>query len=84
MVTTSPVHQGEREISRNTIVQGMPDRFGVPVVTMLVCFLHLHTRLRVRHAPGIPCALYLSEGRRSRDNSGESRRENAKVRLFEN
>jgi len=36
----------------------MPDRFGVPVVTTLVYFLHLYTRLRVRPAPGIPCALF--------------------------
>jgi hypothetical protein len=41
----------------NPIVQGMPERFGEPVVTTLVCFFHLRTRLRVRRAPGIPCAL---------------------------
>jgi len=29
---------------------------GVTVVTMLVCFFHLHARLRARWAPGIPCA----------------------------
>jgi hypothetical protein len=29
----------------------------VTVVTMLVCFLFLHARLRVHRAPGIPCAL---------------------------
>jgi len=34
----SPVLRGERAISRNTIAQGVPDRFGRPVVTMLVCF----------------------------------------------
>ena len=28
--------------------QGVPDRFGVPVVTMLVCLHFSHTRLRVR------------------------------------
>ena len=43
-----PDHQGEREISRNTIAQGMPDCFGEPVVITLVCFFHSHTRLRVR------------------------------------
>src|SRR5581483_12445736 len=32
--------------------------------TMLVCFFILQTRLRVRRAPGIPCALFL-EGRHS-------------------
>src|SRR5579864_5336501 len=35
----------------------MPECFGGPVVDLLVCFLHLHARLWVRRAPGIPCAL---------------------------
>src|SRR5690242_20801500 len=35
----------------------MPECFGVPVVTSLVCFFVLHMRLWVRRAPGIPCAL---------------------------
>src|SRR6476620_175722 len=35
----------------------MPGLSGVTVVTMLVCFLHLHARLWVHRAPGIPCAL---------------------------
>jgi len=30
---------------------------GVAVVTTLVCFIHLHARLRVHWASGIPCAL---------------------------
>src|SRR5204863_5113042 len=34
---------------------------GVPVVTTLVCSLHLsHARLWVHWAPGIPCALYFA------------------------
>jgi hypothetical protein len=36
---------------------------GVTVVTMLVCFFHLHARLRVHWAPGIPCALYFGEAK---------------------
>jgi hypothetical protein len=40
-----------------------------------VCFLPLHTRLRVQRAPGIPCALCLSEG--SYNNSDALRREEA-------
>jgi hypothetical protein len=40
-----------------TIARGMPDVFGVTVVTYSVCFFHLHPRLRARRAPGIPCAL---------------------------
>ena len=58
MVTTSPVHQGEHEISRKTIAQGRPDRSGEPVVDLLVCFSFLHTRLRVHQTPGFPCALH--------------------------
>jgi hypothetical protein len=56
-VTRKPDHRREHEGNRNAIAQGMPDRFGEPVVTTLVCFLYLHARLRVREAPGIPCAL---------------------------
>src|SRR6266566_6868559 len=54
-------HRGEREVSRKTIARGMPGRSGVTVVTMLVCFFHLHARLRVQRAPGIPCALCSQE-----------------------
>src|SRR5216683_2715777 len=37
---------------------GMPGESGGPVVTTLVCLLHiLHARLRVHWAPGIPHAL---------------------------
>jgi hypothetical protein len=50
-------HRGEREVSRKTIARGMPGEIGVTVVTMLVCFFHLHARLRAHWAPGIPCAL---------------------------
>src|ERR1700753_1698006 len=32
----SPVHQGEHGASRKAIAQGVPDRFGEPVVTMPV------------------------------------------------
>ena len=59
---TSPTHRGERGVSRNTIAQGVPDRFGSPVVTMLVRFFILRARLRVRKTPGIPCALFPKEG----------------------
>ena len=37
---TSPRHRGERGAAVQTIAQGVPDRFGEPVVTMLVCFFH--------------------------------------------
>src|SRR5579872_5392341 len=55
-VARKPGHRGEHAISRKTVVQGMPDRSGVPVVTNSYAFC-LHTRLRVRRSTGIPCAL---------------------------
>jgi hypothetical protein len=59
-VALKPGHRGERVISRGAIAQGMPWCCGVSVVTTLVCFPPTHTRLRVRRAPGFPCALFLS------------------------
>jgi hypothetical protein len=38
----------------------------VTVVTTLVCFFHLHARLRARRAPGIPCALCLRRNHAAR------------------
>jgi hypothetical protein len=35
---SSPALRREHEVGRNTIAQGMPDRFGVPVVTCLRAF----------------------------------------------
>jgi hypothetical protein len=37
-VAKEPGHRGEHEISRKTIARGMPECFGVPAVTTLVCF----------------------------------------------
>jgi hypothetical protein len=45
---------------------------------MLVCFFHLHARLRAHQAPGIPCALCIL-GEWFMHNSGALRRENAVV-----
>jgi hypothetical protein len=65
-----PGPRGEREGNRKTIAQGVPDRFGQPVVTMLVCFFHLHARPRApaREAAGASCTRHslrpLHEGRR--------------------
>jgi hypothetical protein len=59
-VANKPGHRGEHDISRKTIARGMPGETGVTVVTTLVCFFHLHARLRARRAPGIPCALVFS------------------------
>ena len=43
-----PGPREEREGNRNTVARGMPECFGLPVVTTLVCFFHLHTGPRVR------------------------------------
>src|SRR5690242_11011159 len=79
----SPVPLGERGVSRNTIAQGVPDRFGEPVVTKGLCapLPFPHTRLRVRRAPGIPCALTFP-GDTIRKTTGETRRGNAQARSF--
>jgi hypothetical protein len=51
----SPAHQEEHEGNRKTIAQGMPALPCEPVVTLLVCFFHLRTRLRVRRTrPAFP------------------------------
>jgi hypothetical protein len=42
MVARKPGRQGEREISRNTIAQGRPECFGVPVVTNSCAFYYAH------------------------------------------
>jgi len=57
----SPVHRGERGISRK------PSRRECRIVRrtcgdLLACFFQLHARLRVRLAPGIPCALRFPRG----------------------
>jgi hypothetical protein len=56
-VSKKPDRRGEHAISRKTIARGMSGETGVTVVTTLVCFFILRTRLRARWAPGIPCAL---------------------------
>jgi hypothetical protein len=58
-----PGLRGEREGNRKTIAQGMPERFGVPVVTLLVCFFHSHARLRVRLSARHSLRPLFSEGR---------------------
>ena len=48
----------------------MPGVSGVTVVTNACAFYHLHTRLRVHRAPGIPCALFLRDSADEMQNSG--------------
>src|ERR1700756_2640447 len=46
-VTKKPDRRRERGVSRKPFVQETPDDLALPVVTLLVCFFHSHTRLRV-------------------------------------
>jgi hypothetical protein len=54
-------HRGERGISRKPSRRECR-RKRLTCGDLLVCFFHSHTRLRVRLAPGIPCALLSFEG----------------------
>jgi hypothetical protein len=77
----SPVHRGEHEIHRKTIAQGMPDRFGVPVVTCLRAFLCCMQGCGCVRASGIPCALCSLGGTTMVHHSGISCRGNPDSRL---
>jgi hypothetical protein len=70
-------HQGELEISRNTIAQGRPDASAEPVCSCALSFCFLHTGPRVQRAPGLPCALFIYGAPKSWQTSGTSCRENA-------
>ena len=59
----SPILRGEREISRQTIAQGMSDVLRCPVCSCAAFCTISHTRPRVQRASGIPCSL-IREGRR--------------------
>src|ERR1700761_8695770 len=74
-----PDRRGEHEANRKTIVQGMPDRFGEPVVTNSCAFLSLHARLRVSRSPGIPCALSIRGTRACKPRAYLARREGGVV-----
>src|ERR1700760_1710999 len=58
MVARKPGHQGDHEVSRNTIAQEMPGVLGEPVVTT-PRVTNIHAGLRVHRAPGVSCALLL-------------------------
>ena len=60
---TSPARQGERAISRNPLRRECR-MCRHACSDDLVCFLPLHTRLRVCRTPGIPCALRIRGTRR--------------------
>ena len=64
---TSPVPRGEHGVSRKAIAQGVPDEFRRTCgdYRLWAAYPFLPTRLRVRRAPGIPCALFLEEGQRN-------------------
>src|SRR4029453_10278617 len=74
-VTTKPGHRGEREVSRKTIAQGRPGllRCTCGDYARVLCLI-LHARLRVRWAPGFPCALCSQRGKRTCKIRAKSRR----------
>src|SRR5689334_18975921 len=63
-------------ISRKTIVQGMPDRFGVPVVTCLRAFFIARKAAGAFVAPAFPAPSF-PKGATTMQSSGISCRENA-------
>jgi hypothetical protein len=66
-VAKEPGRRGEHEVSRNTIRAGKAGLFRRTCGDELVCFLPLHTRLRVRKTPGLPCALRFRKRLRDAD-----------------
>ena len=59
MVARGSDSPGRARISRQAIAQGRPEcsRFTCMLVCAFLC-ASMHTRPRVRHAPGLPCALW--------------------------
>jgi hypothetical protein len=56
-------HQGELEVSRKAIAQGMSDVLRCPVCSCAHFLCTLRMRPRVQRASGIPCALFVWRGR---------------------
>jgi len=79
MGARKPGSQGERDINVKTVVQGMPGDLAGPVVTA-ACFFAAGGPWG-RPAPGIPCALFASEGGTNDSPGAMSRRGNAAVRV---
>src|SRR5213078_1011292 len=81
-VSNKPGHRGEREVSRKTIVRGVPGDFRCDRGDYArVLYLISHARLRAHRAPGIPCALCYLRADDFCKTSGGSRRENAESYL---
>jgi hypothetical protein len=79
---TSPTLRGEHGAAVKTIAQGVPDRFGFTCSDYArLPVLFLQTRLRVRPAPGIPCALAFQGPANDASPGRFSRRGNAGMRL---
>ena len=74
--TTKSGLREERGISRQTIARSAGS-FRRTCGDLLVCYSSSHARLRVRRAPGIPCALSVIEGRGSCKTRAPSSRGNA-------
>jgi hypothetical protein len=62
-VARSPAHRGEHAIRRKAIAQGMSDvSAALSLLACAKCSFLCTQELRVRPAPGIPCALSHREG----------------------
>ena len=81
-VANKPDTPGRARSSRSNHRAGNADRSASPVVTTLVCFFHLQTRLRVRLAPGIPCALFVG-GTWTKHHPGENAPRECRRLLFD-
>jgi hypothetical protein len=81
MVAKKPGTPGRARSSRKAIAQGVP---GVSALPDDLCALYpfQHTRLRVRRAPGIPCALCFRRRDVDATTRAESRRGNERSYLF--
>jgi hypothetical protein len=71
--------RGEHGISRKPLRREGRTASAEPVCSCAFFYLPLHMRPRVQRAPGLPCALFFSEGERILQTSGECCRENAQV-----
>ena len=81
-VTRKPDHRGEHGISRKTIVRGMPDDFGEPVVTYSYAFLFCMRGCGRIERPAFPAPSDVSDGLARSETRAEMRGEMAAVWVF--
>ena len=82
MVARKPGHQGEPGVSRKAIARGRPAASAQPVVPA-PCIFYPHGGRGCQPASGLPCALSTEEGCLAKQNSGDTCRGNAALRLIQ-